>query len=104
MRSRLFSFICSRLQEGQILPWWALAAHWALYPLQAFYFRMDRYHGYQWRTDTWRIEGVTYSAEALRRLARAQGETYRITRIGEVVTLERVKFGAGGTTLERPNA
>ena len=47
--------------------------------------------GYQCESDTWRIEGVTYSAVAMRWLAKAQGETYRVTRTGETVTLERVQ-------------
>ena len=33
---------------------------------------------------------MTYSGEALRFLAKAQGETYRVTRTGETVMLERV--------------
>lgn len=59
-------------------------------PDGVFYWRMSQQTGYQWQNDTWLIEGVTYSGAALRYLAAAQGETYRVTRTGETVTLERV--------------
>lgn len=52
---------------------------------------MSQTRGYQCESDTWRIEGVTYSAVAMRWLAKAQGETYRVTRTGETVTFERVQ-------------
>ncbi|MCE5342466.1 MAG: hypothetical protein LLF96_02605 [Eubacteriales bacterium] len=52
---------------------------------------MSKTHGYCWETDTWNIWGVTYSSNALHLLAKAQGETYRVTRTGETVTLERVQ-------------
>jgi hypothetical protein len=51
---------------------------------------MSRTRGYQWRSDTWLIDGVTYTGAAMRTLAAADGETYRITRAGGAVTLERV--------------
>jgi hypothetical protein len=72
-----------------ILPWWALTMRAMLFPLDFFYRRMSRTRGYQWENDTWLIEGVTYSGAALRWLSKAQGETYRVTRTGETVTLER---------------
>ena len=51
---------------------------------------VESQHGYQPDTDTWLIEGVRYSGAAMRWLAQAHGETYRVTRSGDVVTLERV--------------
>lgn len=90
MRDAIWHFVRAKIPEGEILPWWALAVRAVLYPLQCFYWRMSQRTGYQWQTDTWLIEGLTYSGEAMRYLAKAQGELYRITRSGETVTLERV--------------
>jgi hypothetical protein len=90
MRDMIWHVVRSKVPEGMILPWWALVVRAVLYPLEFFYWRMSQTTGYQWQSDTWLIGGVTYSGEALRRLANAQGETYRVTRVGETVTLERV--------------
>ena len=90
MRDRFWNAVRSKVPEGMILPWWALIVRAVLYPVEFFYWRMSRTTGYQLENDTWRIHGVTYSAKALRWLAKAQGETYRISRTGETVTLERV--------------
>jgi hypothetical protein len=73
-----------------LLTRWLLTARAILYPLDFFYWRMSLNRGYQIETDTWKIYGVRYSGSSLRWLAKAQGETYRVTRNGETVTLERV--------------
>jgi hypothetical protein len=67
------------------MPWWALTVRAILYPLDFFYWRMSRATGYQFETDTWIIEGVTWSASALRFLAHADGDIIRVTRIGQSV-------------------
>ena len=90
MRNKMWNVVRSKVPEGMILPWWALAVRAILYPLDFFYWRMGQTRGYQWQSDTWLIEGVTYSSTALRYLAQAQGETFRVARTGETVTLERV--------------
>ena len=90
MRDVIWNAVRSKVTEGMILPWWALAVRAVLYPLDFLFWRMSRTRGYQWQSDTWLIEGVTYSGTALRHLAAAQGETYRVYRTGETVTLERV--------------
>jgi len=60
-----------------------------LFPLDFFFWRMSQTRGYQYESDTWMIEGVRYSGDALRWLAKAQGETYRVERIGDTVKLTR---------------
>lgn len=90
MRDMIWNAVRSKVPEGMILPWWALTVRAALYPLDFLFWRMSLTRGYQWKNDTWLIEGVTYSGVALRLLAKAQGETYRVARTGETVTLERV--------------
>ena len=98
MRDMVWNAVRSKVPEGMILPWWALAVRAVMYPLDFFYWRMSKATGYQWQNDTWLIEGVTYSGAALRHLAQAQGETYRVTRSGETVTLERVLDAVGNAT------
>ena len=90
MRDLLWSFASKNHPEGMILTKPLLALRAILYPLDFFYWKMSKAHGYQWESDTWNIEGVRYTGAALRALAKAQGETYQITRVGECVTLERV--------------
>jgi len=90
MRDRLWELVRKRVPEGMILPRWAMAVRAVLYPIDFFYWRAGTSRGYQWDSDTWLIEGVRYSGQSLRWMAKAQGETYRITRTGETVTLERV--------------
>jgi hypothetical protein len=89
MRDILWDLVRSRHPEGMILPLWLLIVRAILYPLEFFYWRMNKTGGYQYESDTWLIAGVTYSGTALRMLAKAQGETYIITRTGDTVTLER---------------
>lgn len=90
MRDMVWTWLRARHPEGMILPTWLLAIRAALYPLDFFYWRMSKARGYQWESDTWLIEEVRYSGEALRWMAKSQGETYRIARTGDTVTLERV--------------
>ena len=91
MRWKLFDWIVRPLvPEGCILPPWAVALRWLLFPLDSAYWTMSRSRGYQWRSDTWLIEGVHYTGAAMRALACADGEVYRITRSGDTVMLERV--------------
>lgn len=91
MRRAIWDAVCSKLEAGCILPWWALAVHAVLFPLRMFYWAMSRAEGYQFRTDTWLIEGVEYSGEALVILANSQGVVYRIDRVNGVVTLTRIE-------------
>jgi hypothetical protein len=94
VRKAIWRLICLKVPEGSLLPWWALTARAALYPLDFLFWRMSKTRGYQWATDTWLIEGVTYSGEALRLFAEANGEAYRVTRVGETVMLERIPAAA----------
>lgn len=100
MRDIIWKAVRSKVPEGMMLPWWAMTVRAVLFPLSFFYWRMSKTTGYQIENDIWLINGVAYSTEALWLLAMANGETYRVTRRGEMVTLERVhnaKVGAGGT-------
>ena len=90
MRDKLWKLVTARHPEAMILPKWLLVIRAILYPLDFFFWKMSNSRGYQWQSNTWNIHGVKYTDEALRDLAKSQGETYRITRVGEYVTLERL--------------
>ncbi len=88
MRHKLWEFVVSKHPQWLILPWWMLAIRAFLFPLDFFYWCMGRSTGYDARNNTWNIHGVRYSDPALRLLANANGETYKITRSGDCVILE----------------
>jgi hypothetical protein len=90
MRNKLWKLAVAHHPEGTILTRWLMVVRAILFPLDSFYWRMSRSRGYEWESDTWNINGIRYTGEGLRALAESQGETYRITRVGECVTLERV--------------
>jgi hypothetical protein len=90
MRNKLWKWATAKHQEGMILPRWLLVIRAILSPLDTFYWLYGSRNGYNPQYDEWRIHGVRYTGAALRALAEAQGETYRITRTGECVTLERL--------------
>jgi len=90
IREEIFRSVTRNVPEGVIPPRWALIIRAVLFPLDAFYWHMNKSRGYRWDNDTWSIYGVTYSGKGLKLLAQATGETYRITRTGETLTFERV--------------
>ena len=90
MRKFIWKLATKNHPEGCILPPHLLMLRSILYPLDWFYWHMSKTRGYQFESDTWNIEGIKYTGDALRALANAQGEIYKITRTGDCVTLERV--------------
>lgn len=88
MRKMIFDIVCSKLPKGSILPWWAVIIWSILFPLKFLYWKMGKRTGYQVLTDTWLIDGITYSSQELHDMA--QGGTYRVSRNGNTVKLERV--------------
>lgn len=76
--------------EGQILTPQLLVLRAILFPLDFFYWRISGTRGYCWRSNTWNIHGIRYTDEALRCLAEAQGQVFRVTKVGGCVTLERI--------------
>lgn len=90
MRNKIWKYAIKNYPEGVILTRWLMVVRAILFPLDTFCWRYGSRHGYNPRYDEWRINGIRYTGAALRALAEAQGEIYRITRTGECVTLERV--------------
>jgi hypothetical protein len=90
MRERLWAAAARRHPEFMILSRRLLILRAILFPLQALHSYMHRMDGYQIQSDTWLISGVRYSRKTLQCLSNAQGETYKINRSGDTVTLERL--------------
>ena len=90
MRDLLWRLATKNHPQGFILPMRLVLVRAVLYPLDFFYWKMSKTRGYEVESDTWIIYGVRYSSAALMALASAQGETFRITRSGDCVTIERV--------------
>lgn len=90
MRAAIWKRARRGVPLGQLLPVWLLAVRALLYPIEFLQWRITRWHGWQYETDEYRLYGIRFSQPAIRALADADGEVYRITRRGEVVTLERV--------------
>ncbi len=90
MRNFIWEAARKHHPEGMMLPRRFRVLRAILYPLDTFYFLYGERNGYNPQYDAWRIHGARFSSATLRTLAQAQGETYRITRSGERVTLERI--------------
>ncbi len=90
MRKFIWNKATDKHPEGCVLTRPLLILKAILYPLEWFYWHMGKARGYQYESDTWDIEGIKYTGKAMRLLANSQGETYRITRVGYCITLERV--------------
>jgi hypothetical protein len=90
MRQAVWKWARRGVPEGQIMPLWLMMVRAALYPIEFLQWRIGKWHGWQYESDTYRIYGVTYSMAGLRALSEADGELYRITRRGEVVIVEQV--------------
>ena len=90
MRKFIWELAVRKHPKGRLLIKPLLVLRSILFPLQSFYWQMHKTRGYQWESDTWEIEGIRYTGAALRALAESQGETYKITRTGGCVNVERV--------------
>jgi len=90
LRNKFWETIIRGYPEGELLNFWRFVVKCVLFPIDTFYWLMSKQRGYQPMRDTWIIEGIEYSAKALRWMAHADGETYRIVSDGKVVSMERV--------------
>lgn len=87
IRDRLWDMALNNHPEGYIIPAWLRVVRAILYPLDTFYWHMSKTRGYQVQTNTWIINGVSYSSSGLRVLANAQGEICSINNVGGCVTM-----------------
>lgn len=89
MRNKLWLFAIRNHPEGKVLSCKLLFLRAILFPLDSFYWRMSKSRGYNIMNDTWSIYGVVYSNKSLVKLSNAQGETFKVTRSGKCVILEK---------------
>jgi hypothetical protein len=78
------------IAEGQIVPKWMIFFRALLFPIDTLFWLLNRYVGYQFADDTFLIGGARFSYAGLRMLAKADGETYRVRRVGDVVEFVRI--------------
>jgi hypothetical protein len=89
-RTRLFRLITCRLHPGEILPWWAVAARYCLFPLEAIGCRF-----YSPIRNTYTIRGTDFSGEFFDAFeANDRSAVYRITRDASsgLVTVHRYQL------------
>lgn len=89
-RSKIWEFCRKHHPEGCILSKKLIFLRFLLYPISTFLWRMGTTRGYQWRTDTWIIEGVEFSSSCFKILDRAKGKCYKITKNDGVIMLEEI--------------
>lgn len=83
MRRRVLCWLVRDLvgiPEGGIMPAWLQVIRAVVFPLEFLAWRLGQMAGYQFDTDTWRINGACFSADGLARLARADGGLYIVSR------------------------
>lgn len=84
-RERLWIFARRKHPENEVLTRWLTVVRWVLFPLDTFFWHHHATHGYVWERDTWFMYGAKFSANDMRSLAKANGQTYTVTRIGDKI-------------------
>jgi hypothetical protein len=74
--------------EGCILPDWLICVYVILFPIHGLRHLLDRTTGFDFLRLVWKVHGLEISDRMLMRLAKAQGQVYRITTVNGVVTLQ----------------
>jgi hypothetical protein len=90
-RKKLWLFAVRNHPEGYILTKRLMFIKWVLFPIDSLFWYLSEYRGYQAVNDTWVINGVCFSGRGLMAISEAQGETYKITRNGSLLTFEKIE-------------
>lgn len=90
IREKIWRWFTAKHPEGMMLSKYLLIIRAILFPLDFFYWLMSESRGYQPMSDEWIINGVRYSGEAMRMLARSNGEVYRIKMVDHRLRVERI--------------
>lgn len=80
MCQRFWVWATSFFEEGYILPRYMIALRWLLFPIDTFYWVYSGRVGYQWQSDTWLIQGNTFSSRALWHLANDIGHRLEVVK------------------------
>lgn len=93
MKTKFYRWLITNIAktpEGNILPLWIRCIWMLLFPIKAFYYRIERNEGYQPITDTWKIQGNEFSGQFFQHLERCANDSFRIvTRSNGTITIER---------------
>jgi len=68
-----------------VLPWWLVAIRAMLFPIDTLYWRLSQSRGYQPYSDTWLIDGVRLSSNAIAQLPKHVGRCFLVTREGDTL-------------------
>jgi hypothetical protein len=96
MRKKIFYKIAFLfIDKGSMLPWYLIILRFFLLPLETLYYMLDKKHGlYDMQSDTYTIEGMRYSGEYFRSLAKGGIEPNVVFRIikrdDDCVTIEQL--------------
>lgn len=95
-RRNFWRWVRRSVDEGALLPRWAIVVRWILFPMDSAYWHLASTRGYNPLRDTWLIDGMEFTGAAMHALVNSHGEVFRITRTGQTVTLERVQTAQPG--------
>jgi len=90
MRKKLWRWVLRNHEEGTLLHKWQIFIRIVLFPLETFYYFMNKSHGYQVEMDLWIIDGIKISGEFFRCLTNDMGKFRIIKRGNSIVILERL--------------
>lgn len=99
LREKIWSKVLDYVDTpiGMRLPTWVLAVRAILYPLDFFYWKLDRLRGYQADKDSLIVEGLEYPVEIFRELRRSRGGVYeiKVDKEGRVILNISILGGQG---------
>lgn len=99
-RRNFWRWVRRSVDEGALLPRWAIVVRWILFPMDSAYWHLASTRGYNPLRDTWLIDGMEFTGAAMHALVNSHGQVFRITRTGQTVTLERVQNEPGDMRLQ----
>ncbi len=90
IRNKLWHKIVKNRPPNIILPTRFVVVRWILFPLQTTRWYLEKREGYQIMYNTWIINDILISNEALYELSKSKGELYKIELQGKYLSIERV--------------
>jgi len=82
-----------RSDPGSEFQWWMKCIYASLFPLDFAAYKLSTSRGYQPYTDVWLINGVQYSGQMMRQLAKSDGKIFKVKRVGTVLKVEELSPG-----------
>ena len=79
MKDRLFYWLMQKagVEPYHLLPKWARAIRWVMFPLQTTRWMLEDREGYDHKTDTWKIAGMSWSHQFFVEMATGKSDWFR---------------------------